>query len=1115
MTSHPADLNSQHSQLESAQGDRPQATSGVISKTTSEAYFEQIATPLTNCDREPIRTPNQIQPHGVLVVLAPATLEIFQVSANVESQLDMAPDELLGQPLGKLIGDDQAQTVRQAILTSKPNSAHSPLRLTLPLRGANSADQPDTQPADQPDSQPADQPDIQPADQPDSQPLNWRGLIHTDSEIAILELIPRQPHISPLDSSPSNSSAPNTLSSVALHDQLRQSVHRFQQARSPEEIANIVVETVQAITGINRVMVYKLGYNYSGAVIAEAIQNPELKEERFLNLRFPATDIPVQARQLYLENWLRLIPDVGYTPVPLVPECRPHAQHPTDLGATELRSVSPVHIEYLQNLRVKASMSVSLVIEDRLWGLIACHHPEPKYVDYEARKICEILGQLASVELFRQQTMIEKTYQAQVRAIQQQIRQTISQLQPAHAIESVLIQYQQELLTLVQASGAVIALGSQMTLIGKTPPASRIRPMLDWLAEHNQDIYHTQALSQAFGPASQDTASASGLLAISIFLPEVSYHILWFRSEQKQSVHWAGNPNKPAIAAADGSLYLTPRQSFKRWQETVYEQSLPWKITEIAAAQDLRATLLLTALEFSRSALRESAKKAQVANQAKSQFLAKMSHELRTPLNAILGFSQLIHYHETLSSEQRDRLDIINRSGEHLLSLINDVLETSRIEAGQPRLNESCFDLHQFIASVRDMLALRAMRKGLLLKLEKIDPLPQYVRGDESKLRQIITNLVGNAVKFTAQGEVMLKVSSVASASRTSFVQANSIQANAAQDKVRVQFEVADTGPGIAPENFKVIFEPFHQTETGRNAYEGSGLGLSISRQNARLMGGDIEVRSQLQQGSTFICNVQLGVATAADLRPTSLLRKVVSLSPDQPSYRILVVEDVIENRQLLVSLLTTVGLDVCAVENGAQAVALWREWRPHCIWMDLYMPEMDGYEATHEIRAIEAAEAAGQTTTIIALSASVLDHMRDEVMEAGFDDYVCKPFRVNEIFDKMHQHLGMEYQHADEVASQAGADSRSNIAIATAETWHKQKISSTQAQLKRQPIAWQRDFAKAVLGARERTIKALIAQLPDEHQDLADLLSSYVNQLAFDTLNQLVEPLMIEPPIE
>ncbi len=1059
------------------------------SVSTQEPLGQEVT--LTNCDREPIRIPGHIQPHGILLVLEPATsadgLKILQVSANVESQLAVSPHDLLGQPLSKLVGSVQAeavsralsQVIEQAEATSLrrqssqdlgkdrvKGQASSQVPLELTLTTATSADASNS-------------------DEPHT--ADWYGHLHASDEAVIFELTPR----------PTRGSG-EERSLIAPYDLLRQSIGQFQQAQSIEDVASIVVQAVQSITGMDRVMVYRLGTDYSGAVIAEAngpndlIDSPFVRE-KFLGLRFPATDIPVQARQLYLQSWIRVIPHVSYTPVPLVPERHPHYQRPLDLSAAELRSVSSMHVEYLQNMKVAASMSISLITEDGLWGLIACHHSQPKYIDYETRKVCELVGQLTSVELFRQQTLIERRYQSQVRAIQQQIRLTISNLKPAHAIESVLLEYQEDLLTLVQASGAVIVLGSQLTLIGETPSVSRIRPILDWLVEQEQDVYYTHTLSLTFEPAYEDRAQAAGLLAISIFLPEASYHILWFRPEQKQAVQWAGNPNKSVATDANGRPYLTPRQSFERWQETVDEQSLPWEPTEIAAAQELRSTLLLTALEFSRAALRETAKKAQVANQAKSQFLAKMSHELRTPLNAILGFTQLIHYHETLSSEQRDRLDIINRSGEHLLSLINDVLETSRIEVGQPRLNESCFDLYQLITSVRSMLTLRAVKKGLLLKLEQAEDLPQYVWGDEGKLRQIILNLVGNAVKFTAQGRVTLSVWAT--------------ETTPSSNRVCVQFEVTDTGPGIIADNFEVIFEPFHQTETGRKASEGSGLGLSISRQNARLMGGDIEVRSQLGEGSTFTGYVQLDVVSVADLVPSSPYRKVVALAVGQPQYRILVVEDVLENRQLLISLLMTVGFEVRAVKNGTEAVAVWREWQPHCIWMDLYMPETNGYDATRQIRAAQSADASRNAPVIIAISASVIEHMRDEIAAAGFDDYVCKPFQVNEIFEKMRQHLKVEYEYA----ASLDRDLEMEGIAAGSELWNEAKISDTQVQLQRQPRAWRQAFYRAVLGAREQKMEMLIEQLPDEQQVLAGLLSSCVSQLRFDVLSQLVQPLIEE----
>ena len=1046
-------------------------TAREVVRETDSGIDAQTGVTLTNCDREPIRIPGQIQPHGLLLVLSSEhleTLEILQVSANVERFCGVAPGDLIGQPLSRLLGAQPSQKVKAALSSLQPD-----------LRTLEQSE---------PVSIPALRllPEVSAVEQLSA--LDWRGLLHVDGHvdghIIVLELTPEDCF-----------QASQSTTSEALYASLRQSIHCFQSAKSLSALTAQIVQTVAALTGFDRVMVYQFDTDYSGIVTAEAL-GPTLEKESFSGLRYPATDIPVQARELYLKNWLRIIPDVNYTPVPLVPERHPQTQRPLDLGATDLRSVSPMHVEYLQNMGVSASMSISLIVEGRLWGLIACHHYAPKQISFEVRKLCEMLGQVASLALFRQQTLVEKHYLDNVRSIQQKIRHRLVRSQPTHAISTVLTHHQQELLALVRASGAAIALDSQLTLIGETPASERIEPLLNWLRARREEVYYTHSLPQAFPDFESEQDCACGLLAISIFLPQSSYHVLWFRPELVQLVDWAGNPSKQATVGKDGSLYLTPRQSFERWKETVRGQSLSWESSEIAAAEELRSTLLLAALKFSQAALKRTAYKAQVANQAKSQFLAKMSHELRTPLNAILGFSQLIHYHETLSPEQRDRLDIINRSGEHLLSLINDVLETSRIEAGQLRLNETCFDLHQLIASVQDMLTLRAVNKGLLLKIEQGERVPQYVWGDQSKLRQIIINLVGNAIKFTERGQVTLGVSCEP-------------EAAAADDLIQVQFQISDTGSGISAENLEAIFEPFQQ-EVGRQAHEGTGLGLSISRQNARLMQGDIEVRSQPDEGSVFICRVQLGLRTADDLAPETQQRRVVALAPGQPNYRILVAEDVAENRQLLISLLTTVGFEVRAANDGQAAVDLWRQWRPDCIWMDLYMPGVDGYEATRRIRAEQARAEGDSSPVIIALSASAIDHLRSDAIASGFDDYVSKPFQVNQIFEKMAQYIGVRYQYADGMADEEGGGqllagqvvSERAIALPASEA----EIAAVQTQLLAQPTDWQAAFYRAVLGAREQQIAQLIQQLSSA--TLAERLNICLWQLRFDLLGQIVEPL-------
>jgi PAS domain S-box-containing protein len=392
---------------------------------------------------------------------------------------------------------------------------------------------------------------------------------------------------------------------------------------------------------------------------------------------------------------------------------------------------------------------------------------------------------------------------------------------------------------------------------------------------------------------------------------------------------------------------------------------------------------------------------AQAANKAKSVFLANMSHELRTPLNAILGFSSMMRRDPEVSDRQLANLDIINRSGEHLLTLINDVLEMAKIEAGRLQLEIAPFDLGGMVREVVDMMHQRAQEKGLRLLLDQTSEFPRYIESDEARLRQILLNLVSNAVKFTKEGGVTIRLGVKHG------------------EQLHLLIEVEDSGPGIAPEDQKRLFEPFVQLAEGM-AQRGTGLGLSITRQFVQLMGGSIAIDSAPGKGSLFRVDLPVKPASTADVLKSDNRQydNVAGMAPGQPAYRILITEDQRENQQLLKQLMDEIGLEVKIAENGEQCVKMFMEWRPDLIWMDRRMPVMDGIEATQRIRQLPG----GHAVRIVAVTASAFKEQQQEMFDAGMNDFIRKPYRFGEIYDCLARQLGVKYVYKTDTTEQAAA---------------------------------------------------------------------------------------------
>lgn len=466
--------------------------------------------------------------------------------------------------------------------------------------------------------------------------------------------------------------------------------------------------------------------------------------------------------------------------------------------------------------------------------------------------------------------------------------------------------------------------------------------------------------------------------------------------------------------------------------------------------------------------LKKAKNAAEAANRAKSTFLANMSHEIRTPMNAILGFSQLMLREQGILPLQRERLETINRSGEHLLSLINDILDISKIEAGRTMLYLTTFDLHGMLKEIETMFRVRTDAKNLRLILERDPGLERYILSDEGKLRQILINLIGNAVKFTLDGGIAVRAKTVQKTNKV----------------LELIIEIEDTGSGIAEDEISSLFQIFEQTESGLQE-GGTGLGLALSQKFSKLLGGDITYKNLAGSGSCFVLSIPVETGAASDVHGIAVSRQIVGLKVDEGPLRVLIVDDKKDNRVFLAEILEFEDFELRQAIDGAEAIHCFEEWRPHLILMDLRMPGIDGYEATQRIRSMEG----GMETRIIIVTATAFEGDMNLLLNSGADDHIRKPFRINEVYEMIGRYVPVHYVYDTELP-----------------LVEKESMEIYRGVLGQMPDELMKSLKHATINAQLDILLDLIDKIGEKNENLAERLRELANNFQYEALLSLFE---------
>jgi light-regulated signal transduction histidine kinase (bacteriophytochrome) len=727
---------------------------------------------LSVCDREPIHIPGSIQPHGFLLALDPLDHTIVQASGNLE--------DLIGDALGQSFEaawPSLAEALDGDLRAIGPEPGARHLRsIALPIAGGE---------------------------------RTFEAVGHHHDGLLILEL--------------EETSAGASASLDSLYPTMRGFVQQLQTASTVETLCRVIAEDIRGITGFDRVLVYRFDSTWNGTVLAED-RNDVLPS--YLDLRFPASDIPAQARDLYRRNRLRIIPDADYTPIPIGPTVNAKTGRPLDLSHSVLRSVSPVHLEYMRNMGTMASMSISILHEGELWGLISCHSAAPRLVPFQVRNACDFLTQIFSLQLAARERAEEADRRMRLGSIQSKL---LGHMAEEERFIDGLVKHPDDLMAVAGAQGAAIVSGEHTWLIGTTPSEAEVRRLYDWLATHHrEDVFATQALGLVNPEAASFADRASGLLAVSISKVSPSY-LLWFRPEVVQTVKWGGDPNKPVQPSeAGGAARISPRKSFETWKETLRGCALQWDPSVLHTVKELRNAVVGIVLRRAEE-LASLSEELQRSNKELEAFSYSVSHDLRAPFRHIVGYSELLRKHEdeTMSDRGRRYLEAIIESAYTAGTLVDNLLSFSQM--GRSSLKPRPIDMNQLVAEVQRSFALETKDRVIHWRVGNL----ATVRADPVMLRLAVENLLSNAVKYTrSRGTAIIEI-------------------GCRREGNEDIFHVRDNGVGFDMTYVGKLFGVFQRLHR-MEEFEGTGIGLANVQRIIERHGGRTWAEGAVDKGATF-----------------------------------------------------------------------------------------------------------------------------------------------------------------------------------------------------------------------------------------------------------------------